>query len=442
MSQDASPIDTSLDHPLRFEMVNELHARPSPRLTAPCKVVYLAFKEPRDAANRDRGQDFAHLAELARRHGAPAPQAGIGHYAAVMGRHELRWEGHTEFVSYTSFTPGRPVRPFDPGMAELFPSEWQARAPGKRLVAALIDVEPFPDTEDALAERLDEWFVVDGLTAVQVLDGAAVIATDFRIDAAGWMRFAVFAREGVGPGRLGRVVQRLTELETYRAMAMLGFPRARSLSATLNALDTQMAALVEGLGDDARPAEAVLQDLLALSARLETAATQHNFRFGATRAYEAIVHDRIAALRETRFQGRQTLTEFMSRRFEPAMRTARSAEARLAAMLDRAARAGELLRTRVDVQRSEQNQEILSRMDRRADLQLRLQHTVEGLSVVAISYYAVGLLGYAAAPLAHAAGIDKTLLVAALTPLVVVAVWLGMRRVRARLHDAAGHGDL
>ena len=81
-------------------------------------------------------------------------------------------------------------------------------------------------------------------------------------------------------------------------------------------------------------------------------------------------------------------------------------------------------------------------MDRRADLQLRLQHTVEGLSVVAISYYAVGLLGYAAAPLAHAAGIDKTLLVSALTPLVVVAVWLGMRRVRARLHDAAGHGDL
>ena len=91
-----------------------------------------------------------------------------------------------------------------------------------------------PALDDALAERLDEWFVVDGLTAVQVLDGAAVIATDFRIDAVGWMRFAVFAREGVGPGRLGRVVQRLTELETYRAMAMLGFPRARSLSATLN----------------------------------------------------------------------------------------------------------------------------------------------------------------------------------------------------------------
>lgn len=440
----ASP--PALDHPLRFEMVNELHARPSPRLMAPCKVAYLAFKEPRDAANRDRARDIAHLADLARRHGASLPQPGIGHYAAQMGRHELRWEGHTEFVSYLGSTPGKAVRPFDPALAELFPADWQAAAPGRRLVAALIHVDVMPDDPDSLSARFAEWFAIDGLTAVEVLDGAAVIATDFRIDPAGWMRFAVFARPELGPGRLGRVVQRLTELETYRAMSMLGLPRARTLTATLNALDARLTALVDGLGDDDRPAETVLHDLLKVSAQLETEATQHSFRFGATRAYEAIVQDRIAALRESRFQGRQTLTEFMTRRYEPAMRTVQSAEARLDAMLDRAARAGELLRTRVDVQRSAQNQALLERMDRRADLQLRLQHTVEGLSVVAISYYAVGLLGYAVYPLAAELGLDKAVLVAGLTPLVVLAVWWGMRRVRARLHDAAGdhagHGDL
>lgn len=427
-------------------MVNELHARPSARLTVPSKVVYLAFKEPRDAANRDRAKDLEHLADLAGRHGAPAPQQGIGHYAAQMGRHELRWEGHTEFVSYLGSTPGKAARAFDPSLAELFPPEWQARAPGKRLAAILMNIDILPDDPADISARLAEWFALDGLTVVEVLDGAAVVATDFRIDSAGWMRFAVFARQDLGAGRLGRLVQRLTELETYRAMAMLGLRRARALTQSLNTLDTRLTALVEGLGDDARSPDAVLQDLLRVSAKLETEATQLSFRFGATRAYEAIVHDRIDVLREARFQGRQTLTEFMSRRFEPAMRTVHSAEARLNAMIDRATRAGELLRTRVDVQRSAQNQSLLERMDRRADLQLRLQHTVEGLSVVAISYYAVGLLGYAIYPLAETGGIEKTWLLAGLTPVVVFAVWFAMRRVRARLHDAAGdnegHADL
>ena len=440
------PAPPLLDHPLRYEMVNELHARPSPRLTMPCTAVYIAFKEPHDAANRDRSLDLAHLSELVTRHGAPAPQAGAGHYAAQLGRHELRWESHTEFVSYAGFTPGQPARPFDPALAEIFPAHWQARAPGRRVAAAMVHLAPMPDDPEAIAPLLAAWFAADGLVAVQVLDGAAVIATDFRIDPSGWMRFAVFAAPDAGAGRLGRIVQRLLELETYRAMSMLGLPRVRALNATMNALETRLTALVERLGDERGPAEPMLDELLSLSLRLESEATQHGFRFGATRAYEAIVHDRIASLRETRFQGRQTLTEFMVRRFQPAMRTVQSAERRLDAMVDRAARAGELLRTRVDVQRKGQNQALLERMDRRADLQLRLQHTVEGLSVVAISYYAVGLLGYAVYPLAEAAGVERSIVIATLTPVVILAVWLAMRRVRARLHDSAGshagHGDL
>lgn len=440
------PAPPLLDHPLRYEMVNELHARPSPRLTVPCTAVYIAFKEPRDAANRDRSLDLAHLSELVTRHGAPAPQAGAGHYAAQLGRHELRWESHTEFVSYAGFTPGQPARPFDPALAEIFPAHWQARAPGRRVAAAMVHLAPMPDDREAIAPLLAAWFAADGLVAVQVLDGAAVIATDFRIDPSGWMRFAVFAAPDAGAGRLGRIVQRLLELETYRAMSMLGLPRVRALNATMNALETRLTALVERLGDERGPAEPMLDELLSLSLRLESEATQHGFRFGATRAYEAIVHDRIASLRETRFQARQTLTEFMVRRFQPAMRTVQSAERRLDAMVDRAARAGELLRTRVDVQRKGQNQALLERMDRRADLQLRLQHTVEGLSVVAISYYAVGLLGYAVYPLAEAAGVERSIVIATLTPVVILAVWLAMRRVRARLHDSAGshagHGDL
>ncbi|WP_134679305.1 DUF3422 family protein [Paracoccus ravus] len=423
------------EHPLRYALVNELHARPSPRLEAPCTAVFVAFKEPSDAANRDRGRDVAHLAELCRRHGAPSPDPQAGHYAAQMGRHKLRWESHTEFVTYAAFARGLPPRPFDPSVGEVFPAEWQFAAPGKRVAAVIIHVDLLPEEPQDVLPRLSEWFAADSLAAVWVLDESAVVAGDFRIDPAGWMRFAVFVRPGTGSGRIGRIVQRLLELETYRSMSMLGLGRARELTEQMNALDPLLSDIVRGMADEGRPAETVLHELLAVSTKLETEAVQHGFRFGATAAYEAIVMDRVAALRESRFMGGQMLTEFMARRYAPAMRTAKSAERRLGAMIDRAERAGELLRTRVDVWRGAQNQEIMERMDRRADLQLRLQHTVEGLSVVAISYYAVGLAGYALYPVGQALGIDKSVLIAVLTPLVIAGVWFGMRRIRARLHD-------
>ena len=159
-----------------------------------------------------------------------------------------------------------------------------------------------------------------------------------------------------------------------------------------------------------------------------------SFRFGATLAYEAIVTQRIEVLGEERLGGRQTFGEFMMRRFDPAMRTVKSTDARLRSMAERAQRAAELLRTRVDVERSAQNQKLLESMDRRADQALRLQHTVEGLSVVAISYYAVSLAGYVAGPLLEGWGVAKPWAMALLTPLVILAVWGMVRRIRAGMH--------
>ncbi|MBM3605233.1 MAG: DUF3422 domain-containing protein [Alphaproteobacteria bacterium] len=422
------------EHPLRYALVNELHARPSPRMEAPMTAVFVAFKEPRDAATRDRARDAAHLSELVARHGGPRPDPEDSHYQGRLGRYDLKWESHAEFVSYMAMTPGLPIRPFDPSAAAIFSESWQMAAPGKRVAAVMVQVDLLPDDPQEALSRIGGWFDRDSVAAIWVLDEAAVVAGDFRIDADGWMRFAVFVRPGTSDGRVGRLVHRLVELETYRAMSMLGLGRARVLSQRLNELEPRLTAILDSMNDDARPAEQMLHDLLAVSTELEAQAVQHSFRFGANSAYEAIVHDRITALRESRFADRQMLTEFMRRRYQPAMRTAKSAENRLAKMLERAARAAELLRTRVDVERSAQNQKIMERMDRRADLQLRLQHTVEGLSVVAISYYAVGLLGYALAPLAGFAGLEKTYVVAALTPVVILAVWLGMRQVRRRLH--------
>ncbi|WP_306754650.1 DUF3422 family protein [Paracoccus actinidiae] len=431
-----------IEHPLRYDLVNELHARPSPRLSAPATCTFVAFKEPRDAANRDRLRDFAHLTALTTRHGGPRPDPDDSHYQGRLGRHDLKWESHTEFVTYMATTPGLPIRPFDPSAGAIFSAEWQGDAPGRRVAAVLVQIDILPENPADLLSRIENWFAKDSLTAVWVLEEAAMIAGDFRIDPDGWMRFAVFVRPDVGAGRIGRIVHRLVELETYRAMSMLGLGRSRSLSRRLNELEPRLSAIVDGMHDNARPAEAVLHELLEVSAELEAQAVQHFFRFGATKAYEAIVMDRVTALRETRFLGRQMLAEFMRRRYRPAMRTVASAEDRLRAMIERTRRAADLLRTRVDVERSAQNQALLERMDRRADLQLRLQHTVEGLSVVAISYYAVGLLSYALYPVASAIGVDKAYLIAALTPVAVLIVWGAMRQVRRRLHKHGPAGDL
>ena len=422
------------DHPLRYAIANELHARPFPAVDAPSRAAYLALKPVSNAAGRDRDADRAHLIDLLDRFGAQHPQPGATHYFGKIGRHHIKWESHTEFVTYTIFGEGVAERPFDAQTFGVFPEDWLATAPGTRLTSALIRVE-VAEANDGIIEKAESWFVPESLAISSVVDNDLVVASDFRIDTAGHMRFAVFARPTVGDRRVGRVVQRLCEIETYKAMSMLGLYRARDLGSKMAEFDNRLTALLEAMrGATADPAD-VLQSLLAVSAEIENTIAQSSFRFGATEAYETIVNQRVEVLREARFAGRQTFGEFMMRRFDPAMRTVKSTQARLQAMSDRALRAGDLLRTRVDVERSAQNQELLSSMDRRADLQLRLQRTVEGLSVVAISYYAVNLVLNMTGPLESTLGLGKVAMAAIATPIVVGFVWMMVNRIRNHIAD-------
>jgi uncharacterized membrane-anchored protein len=216
---------------------------------------------------------------------------------------------------------------------------------------------------------------------------------------------------------------------------MLGLARVRGLGDRMGSIDHRLSDLMNEMSGEISRPDTTLKELLGVSAELEKILAETSFRFGATGAYEALVNQRVAVLREERFEGRQTMGEFMMRRFDPAMRTVKSGERRLQQMAERAMRAGDLLRTRVDVERSAQNQDLLASMDRRADLQLRLQKTVEGLSVVAISYYAVNLakdLLYPLAPESWGEGIVTAVLI----PPVVLIVWLMIRRIRKKVeHD-------
>ncbi len=423
------------DHPLRYELANELHARPFAALNVPSRAAFLAVKQPGNAAGRDRKADFDHLIRLLDRYGASHPQPGATHYFGEIGKHWLKWESHSEFVTFTIFADGVLERAFDPAAFELFPEDWLADLPGKRITSALIRIEARPEDRE-ISDKLGEWFVPESLVAVEVLDRAAVLAGDFRIDTSGHLRFAVFADAGISKRRVGRIVQRVCEIETYKTMAMFGLVEARQTAGKMRQVGDALSALVKGLSGSVSEAEEDLAALLELSSELEGLTARTSFRFGATRAYEAIVHARIEVLREQRFNNRQTFTDFMTRRFDPAMRTVQAAETRLERMAARAARAGNLLRTRVDVERSAQNQHLLKSMDERADLQLRLQETVEGFSVVAISYYALSLVSYLAYPLSEPTGLSKGQITAILVLPVVGLVWLMVRRIKKHITKA------
>ena len=427
------------DHDLRYALTNELHARPFAVLDAPGRAVFLAIKQPGAATERDPAADRAHLIAFIDRHGGAHPAPDANHHSADFGRFRLKWERHTEFVSYTLCEEGAAGELFQAGLARQFPDEWLAAAPGVVIAAIEVEVVRVEGGLDAaealLCESLLPTLSGESLTCSRVLDGNALAVGDFRIHEGGFTRFAIIAHGTAGPRRIGRAVQRLIEIETYRALAMLALPMARETGRRLNQIERELSLLVGQVAseDDPPPEAVLLGRLTALSAGIEALAAATAFRFGAGGAYEAIVAQRIEMLREERLTGRQLFSEFMVRRFDPAMRTCHATERRLAGLATRASRIAELLRTRVNVTVEAQNQELLESMNRRAALQLRLQETVEGLSVVAISYYAVSLAAYLLAPLAKAAGIDKSVLSAAAVVPVVGLVWWLVRRMRKRI---------
>ncbi len=420
------------DYPLRYELANELHARPFPAVPINGEAGFIAIKRAEDAANRDREADRTHLLALLDRFGADHPKPNATHYFGEIGRYRLKWESHTEFVTYTLFSDTFGDRPFDGSVMKALPADWLAEAPGLLLTSVLIRIE---EKANGLEDKFRDWFVPESLAASHVLDGCATIAGDFRIDAAGYVRFALFCEPGTGERRIGRIVQRLCEIETYKTMSMITLPRARALGSRLGEMDAQLSDLVGELRRPDSDSDGTLAGLLSIGSELETMLARSAFRFGATQAYTTLVEQRIDVLREMRVDGRQTFAEFMTRRFDPAMRTCRSVEKRMESLAERARRAGDLLSTRVNVERSDQSRELLTSMDKRADLQLRLQRTVEGLSVVAIGYYAVNLVGYLLYPVAATTGLSKEMVTAAAVLPVVLLVWWIVRRIRNRVVD-------
>jgi len=265
----------------------------------------------------------------------------------------------------------------------------------------------------------------------------------------GFARFLVLDRSFT-PRQAGRSLQRLFEIEVYRMLALLALPIARRQSPRIVAIEKSLAALTDAIsGETARVTsgeaaprsghadEALLHELTRLAADVESGLAASQFRFGACRAYFELVSTRVSELREQRLPGLQTIEEFMARRFKPAVATCATVSQRLHDLSERVAQTSALLSTRVDIARERQNGALLASMDRRAKLQLRLQQTVEGLSVAAIVYYVAGLVSYLAKALkAGGVKVETDLVVGVAIPLVAVAVMLAVRRAHRRIQRA------
>ncbi|KPF59146.1 hypothetical protein D621_04570 [beta proteobacterium AAP51] len=424
------------DHALRTPLAEEIHARPPEAVQSPARASYVAVLiEP-----EQRARELAHLQGLCEALAVEPPVAGASHFRAHFdgprGRFRLKWERHGEFSGYTVIAEGVGDRPFQNPAAALLPEGWLAALPGATIAAAHAKLLAAPD-EERLAGLLEQAFAGQTVAGADIADGAARVYTDFQLHD-GCTRFVLLDRR-LTARQTGRTLQRLFEIEAYRMLALLALPIARRQSPRIVQIENSLAQLTDGIARGQGDDESLLQELTRLAAEVESGLAASQFRFGACRAYEELVMRRIGELREQRLPGVPTIDEFMARRFRPAVATCGTVSQRLHDLSERVAQASALLSTRVDIARERQNQALLASMDRRAKLQLRLQQTVEGLSVAAICYYAAGLVGYGAKALkAGGLPLDADLLVGLSIPVVAVSVMLAVRRARKRVAAAEG----
>lgn len=405
-------------HAGRAQALGEVHARPAPLFKAPRLLIQLAFMTEAGST-----VDHAVLTSLARSAGAVAPERSVRHHAMPVGAGLLRWERHTEFSTYS--WEGPLTAKSVPLGQHPFGSAFSP--PGTVISGIRLEIRKWTKA----AEKMIGLFDPESVCFSHVEAGRAAIVTDFRQDGDGLTRILILDG-GMSEVRTGLLAQRVIEIETYRTLAMLGLPLAQSLSTSLRRMEDTLADITAAMRSDVaeRDNVALLTQLAALAAELEAEAASSGYRFGASRAYDGIVTERLRSLREMPVEGQKTWTAFLEKRLAPAMRTCRSVTERQENLSSKLARTTQLLRSWVDVELESQNRSLLESMNRRARLQLRLQQTVEGLSVAAVSYYVVGLIGYVAKGLEKNWPVSATVITALSVPLVVLAVWQIVRRIR------------
>ncbi|MEM9745025.1 MAG: DUF3422 domain-containing protein [Pseudomonadota bacterium] len=420
------------EHPQRRALNAEIHARPSQSLRPPVRVSYLVLVSPSTQADAE----WRHFTELIDRFGDAVPESRPNYYRFVRSDLEVIWERHTEFSRYTVLWMAGDDAADERALARL-PDSWVRELTGEVLLKLHCDVvEGLNDSSDL--QLALERFGDQDFAASSIADGRAAVFTDFDIQEDG-SNYCLLVDRGMSPLQAGRNLQRVLEINTYWLLALLAFPVAKAQLPYLADRERYIQELSQQL-TVARSYEqeaALLTQLTQLEAELADRSAAHAFRFGAASAYYDLVQQRVEDLREVRLPGLQTIHEFSERRLAPAMQTCTTVTNRLARLHERASSVTRLLATRVDMDVQLQNRGVLESLNSRAELQLRLQETVEGLSIAAITYYLVGLVKYGASAVkSQGVPLDTDLATGIAIPVIAFVVWMGLWRFRRRIAAA------
>jgi uncharacterized membrane-anchored protein len=419
-------------HQHRGTILGEVHARPFRPVRAPARLLHFAFAiDGPQAGENDRNA----LIRFCEERGIAPPRAGAKQHVAKMADGTLAWEQHGEFCTYTWELQAVAGTPFQPAPSQLAHPMALLPQPGPHLCSVDLHLLPLLS-----ASKADDHFDKASLCGAVVDDGGATLSTDFKPGAEGFVRF-LLELNVTDPDRIGALAQQTLELETYRTLAMLGLPEAQRLSPRVRGIESALADITARMAQSKglESNQVLLDELTDLAARLEADAAASLYRFGASAAYDGILASRLKAIGEESMTGRPTIDEFLSRRHGPAMRTCQAIVERQEHLSRKLARATQLLRSRVEIEIEQQNRDLLGTMNERTDLQLRLQQTVEGLSVVAISYYLVGLLSYFTKAAYNMGWIKNAEMATAIgVPFVILLVWSMIRRLRKKHFSKSG----
>lgn len=416
----------------RVALSNEWHARPLLALPSPLRCSHIVCLRG-EVSLEERRERFAAFCQA---QGQSGPGKNSRHHSVQVGNCLLKWEGHTEADSYTLLVAGNAEPPFAAPALTFLDASMRSQLLGELFIG--VHVEVISSTESPENSRLQRVRSLLGSSEVYggtVSAGKGEIWSSFRLDAEGFLR-VVIVDCGLSEARLSRHLQRVLEVETYRMLAMLGLQAAREVMGTLGELEPALDEVMEQIAHrDADPAlERLLQRITRIAAKVEHVAAAHAYRFAAARAYNGIVERRLAELSETQKDSAPRYTTFLQKTLMPAMRTCEAAERRTQELAQRVTRATQLLDSMVDMDQKKQNQAILESLAERANLQLRLQQSVEGFSIFAITYYAVGLLGYLfKSGKTLGLAVDPDLLTGITAPIVLAVVWLSVRSIKNRL---------
>lgn len=399
-------------HPIRPQLISEVHARPFQQLTAPLGLLHIA------AAYEPERDLMAGLVELLDKVGASSTELSGGFFFIKGEQISLRYEPHSEFYTVTLYRHGVA------STAEL--TQLWKELPGELICG--VDLTFFKVDDRGLdfsfqaAERQ--------VAGSDVMAGAARIRTDFYPQGEdGFVRIEVADRHLQGY-QAGRLLQRLCEIETYRHTALLALPVAQQAVPLISEMDCELAEVTHRITEGANSHQ-ILRDLTSLAARVEELSADTANRFSATEAYFAVVDARISELRESRNEGLQTVEQFMERRLDPAKRTCQSVSRRIERLSQRIARASELIRSQVDLSIEQQNQQLLTGLNDRARRQLRLQAKLESFTIIVVTYYAFDLIERTIRNTVAEEGIqsDVLMVLSFCVPLIAGVLWWYVRRL-------------